>query len=336
MGEMKLWRAGLIFCVGVFAACSHGKFEFEFKRPDGLQWFKGNTHAHTTMSDGDSAPEVVVKWYKDHGYNFLMLSDHNVFTDPAALSEFVDANFLLISGEELTSRYLNKRVHVNGLNIPGKVAPQFDSTLVGTIQKNVDAVRAVNGVPHINHPNYLWSITQRDLLQVNHDKLVEIFNGHPHVNNFGGGGWPSMEQVWDHLLANGKEIYGIAVDDAHHFQGEFAPARSNPGRGWVAVRAKNLEGREIVENLEKGWFYASTGVVLDDIIVAPEQIEIRIAPRGDFKFRTEFIGSGGKILLNSENNPAIYKLAGDEKYVRAKIYDSAGFVAWVQPVFVRR
>ena len=145
-----------------------------------------------------------------------------------------------------------------------------------------------------------------------------------------------MEQVWDHLLANGKEIYGIAVDDAHHFQGEFAPRRSNPGRGWVAVRAKNLEGREIVENLEKGWFYASTGVELDDVVATPEQIEIRIAKDGNFKFRTEFIGSGGKILSSAETNPAIYRLVGCETHVRAKVYNSGGAVAWIQPVFVKR
>ena len=42
-----------------------------------------------------------------------------------------------------------------------------------------------------------------------------------------------MEEVWDLLLTEGKRLYGIAVDDAHHFQGEFSPDRVNPGRGWV-------------------------------------------------------------------------------------------------------
>ena len=27
------------------------------------RWYKGNTHTHTTYSDGDSPPEVVVDWY---------------------------------------------------------------------------------------------------------------------------------------------------------------------------------------------------------------------------------------------------------------------------------
>lgn len=309
---------------------------FEGDGFSGGRWFKGNTHTHTTMSDGDSPPEVVAQWYKDHGYQFLVLSDHNVFTDPATLSKLVDSKFLLIPGEELTSGFLTKPVHVNGLNIPEKIDPKVDVSLIGTIQKNVDAVRAANGVPHINHPNFKWAISQNDLMQVNNDKLLEIYNGHPGVNNFGGGGWPSMEQVWDHLLSNGKQIYGIAVDDAHHFKEEFAPGRSNPGRGWVVVRAKNLAAREIVENLEKGLFYASTGVELDDIKITPKQIEIHIAKHGDFKFRTEFVGAGGKILLNSETNPAVYQFAGNEQYVRAKVYNSGGYVAWVQPVFARR
>src|SRR5690348_7281046 len=32
----------------------------------GLRWFKGNTHTHTTLSDGDSSPSVVARWYRDN------------------------------------------------------------------------------------------------------------------------------------------------------------------------------------------------------------------------------------------------------------------------------
>lgn len=40
-------------------------------------WWKGNTHTHSWWSDGDRPPEAVSKWYRDHGYHFLVLSDHN-------------------------------------------------------------------------------------------------------------------------------------------------------------------------------------------------------------------------------------------------------------------
>ena len=45
-----------------------------------LRWWKGNTHTHTFWSDGQDYPEMVVKWYKQHGYNFLTLSDHNILS----------------------------------------------------------------------------------------------------------------------------------------------------------------------------------------------------------------------------------------------------------------
>lgn len=41
-------------------------------------WWKGNTHTHTWWSDGDSPPENVAAWYREHGYDFLVLSDHNI------------------------------------------------------------------------------------------------------------------------------------------------------------------------------------------------------------------------------------------------------------------
>ena len=43
-------------------------------------WYRGNIHTHTTESDGDAEPEVVAAWYRDHGYDFLALSDHNHLT----------------------------------------------------------------------------------------------------------------------------------------------------------------------------------------------------------------------------------------------------------------
>jgi len=51
------------------------------------KWFKGNTHTHTKNSDGDSLPETVVKWYSDHGYNFLFITDHEFITPAAPLNQ---------------------------------------------------------------------------------------------------------------------------------------------------------------------------------------------------------------------------------------------------------
>lgn len=297
------------------------------------EWYKGNTHAHTTRSDGDATPEYVATWYRDHGYDFLVLSDHNVFTDPAELSDLVDSTFLLIPGEEVTSSYEFSAVHVNGLNLPGLVEARQAESLVATIQANVDAIRDVGGVPHINHPNFRWSFGAEELRQIENDRLLEIWNGHPTVHNEGGGGSPSVEEIWDILLTGGKRIYGIAVDDAHHFLGEFSDDRANPGRGWVSVRAPRLEADALMAALEAGQFYASTGVTLRDVVVTPHAIEVEIREDQDFRYTTTFIGSEGRVLGTSTANPARYDLSGDPGYVRARVEDSRGEVAWTQPIF---
>ena len=329
-GVARLSIVALLF----FNNCEE-KFQFEIPQTAGMVWFKGNTHTHTSMSDGDSGPEEVALWYKKNGYRFLVLSDHNVFTDPKSLSSIVDSSFLLIAGEELTSSFEKKPVHVNGLNITYVLEAQTDTALLGTIQKNVDEVRSVKGAPHINHPNFGWAIDQYTLLRVKNNNLLEIFNGHPLVHNAGGGGKAGLEQVWDFLLSSGMRIYGIAVDDAHHFKGEFGPKRSNPGKGWVVVRARTLNPREIIDNLEAGLFYASTGVELEDVIVGSARMEIQIKQASNFKYRTEFIGSAGRVLGTSEDTTAVFMLKDEPGYVRAKVYDSGGAVAWVQPVFVK-
>lgn len=48
------------------------------QRPGDVRWWKGNLHTHSFWSDGDDFPEMIVRWYRDHGYDFLALSDHNV------------------------------------------------------------------------------------------------------------------------------------------------------------------------------------------------------------------------------------------------------------------
>jgi hypothetical protein len=313
---------------------------FESRELAGLRWFKGNTHTHTTESDGDSPPEVVAAWYKSRGYQFLVLSDHNVFTDPARLAALVDSTFLLIGGEELTTSVERRPVHVNGLALTHLVAPRNDSTLIGTIQGNVDAVRAASGVPHINHPNFRWAFGTAELLRIRNDSLLEIHSGHPLVHNEGGDGSPGMEAVWDALLTSGKRIYGIAVDDAHHFQGEFSRERSNPGRGWIAIAAPRLDAALLMRNLERGLFYASSAVTVDSIQVSATAIAIQVRQEADFKYTTSFIGDGGRVLARVGGLSPRFVLtpaqARDLTYVRARVDDSGGGKAWIQPVFVVR
>jgi len=156
------------------------------------RWFKGNTHTHTLNSDGDSTPDEVVRWYREHGYQFVFLTDHNFITDVSALQALhgADDRFRVIRGEEVSAQFDKKPLHINGLDPHALVTPKTGTSVVDVLQKNVDAIREVEGVPHINHPNFQWALTPEHLRQTRNYKLFEIHNGHPSVNNLGGGGVP--------------------------------------------------------------------------------------------------------------------------------------------------
>jgi hypothetical protein len=305
--------------------------------PSPGQWFKGNTHAHTLNSDGDSTPDEVVRWYREHGYQFLVLSDHNFLTSVDGLNTLLGANqrFLVIRGEEVTDRFADKPLHINGLDLAGVVPPQGGSSVVDVLQRNVDAIRRERGIPHINHPNFGWAVSADELAAVRNTRLFEVFNGHPQVNNDGGGGVPGLEEAWDAILSRGHLLYGLAVDDAHTFKQPGNPNVPGPGRGWVVVRAPRLEARAIVEAIEQGDFYASTGVELEEYERTSERITLTVKPTSYSKYRVQFIGSGGRILQEVTTPRASYTFQGQEQYVRAKVIESNGRVAWMQPVTVR-
>lgn len=70
--------------MGVFVWGSAGRVRAETTDSQASQvqpsWWKGNLHTHSFWSDGDAFPEVVAAWYKEHGYQFLSMTDHNVLS----------------------------------------------------------------------------------------------------------------------------------------------------------------------------------------------------------------------------------------------------------------
>jgi hypothetical protein len=305
--------------------------------PRRLRWYKGNTHTHTLNSDGDSSPDDVAKWYRRHGYQFLVLTDHNLLTSVEAVNALhgLDDQFLVIRGEEVTDQFGEKPIHVNGLDPSRLIPPQGGTSVVDMVQRNVDAIRAAKGVPSINHPNFGWAISANELKQVRNTRLVEIFNGHPLVNNLGGGGVPGLEEAWDAILTSGIVLFGLAVDDAHVFTRPEDRSAARPGQGWVVVRADTLTPRAIIDAMECGDFYSSTGVELSDYAADDKAITITVRATTWSKYRIQFIGRGGQVLSEAASSPATYTFRGTEGYVRARIVESNGLMAWTQPVFIR-
>src|SRR5688572_23262183 len=198
------------------------------------KWYRGNTHAHTTRcGHADSEPEFVARWYLEHDYNFLCLSEHNQFIDPKTvkLPDNRRKDFILIPGEEITG----EKVHMTGLNVGRIINHLIKGPNGNVIQSYTDATRELGGTPIINHPNFQWALKVSDIRPVRNCYLFELWYAHPAVNNLGDATRPSTEQMWDELLTDGMVIYGVSSDDTHHLK-VTAADQSNPGRGWVMVR----------------------------------------------------------------------------------------------------
>ena len=163
-------------------------------------------------------------------------------------------------------------------------------------------------------------------------RFFEVANEAIDSNNEGDATHPSTEAIWDSVLGQGFELYGVATDDAHHYD-DAARVRAEGGlahvgdRGFVMVRAER-DGDAIRSALERGDFYASNGLLLTDVrregdvlrIDAPEDVTVT------------FIGDGGRTLATGTGRSASIDLrAAASSYVRARVLDARGRTAWIQP-----
>lgn len=326
------------------------------------RWYRGNTHVHTLESDGNAPPAEVARWYRDHGYDFVFLTDHERITDVAPLNALLGAGgrFLVLPGEEVTQQLddparpdSRRQAHVNGLGVTRAVLPLGERGIVAgvsvaaTYARNLAEIRAAAGLPQVNHPNFRWSVGPEDMAGLPDSTLFEVWNSQPHINNLGGDDGTghaalSTDALWDTLLTRGTLLYGVASDDAHKFRPEqledFDATR--PGGGWVMVRADTLTPAAIVGALRAGRFYATNGVLLSEYAADARAIRLRVAgpdgPRDDRRYRTRFIGRGGRVLAEVAGRAASYAIVGNEGYVRATVTDSNGRRAWTQPLWVGR
>jgi hypothetical protein len=296
---------------------------------------RGNIHTHSNRSDGDSEPNDVYTWYRDHGYDFVAITDHNTFTNPSEFRSLETPGFLVIGGEELTMRGAGRQVHVNGLCTNRKLPGGTFAKAGDALAHGVHTILETGGIALINHPNFNWGIRADDLPAASGARLFEIQSGHPQVRPLGNGpSHPSCEALWDMGLTAGLDFMGVAVDDAHHFHDPTKQV-SGPGRAWVDVFATSLDAPSICSALESGLLYSSTGPSLARISVVDDTYSIWSSSAD---VRVQFVGTGGKVLADRKPAPkdgsVSYKIAGSEGYVRARVLTPDGKAAWTPAVRV--
>ena len=89
--------------------------------PENGVWLKGNPHSHTTVSDGMYTPMELATMYREHGYDFLSMTDHNVFVPHHEVPELIQ-----LTGIEHDIEYSpDKCTHVVGLGAAGKTETDY-------------------------------------------------------------------------------------------------------------------------------------------------------------------------------------------------------------------
>lgn len=287
------------------------------------EWLRGNLHAHTVESDGVRSPAEVVADYDRRGYDFLAITDHDAFVDPADHRE--DASLCLLAGVEVSADGPHL-LHV-GADLDGPVDPERDRRRV------LDAIADAGGFAVLNHPNWgtdfaHWS--RQWLAALDGYAGVEVYNGV--VERLPGDA--DATDRWDRLLS-GRDlgggddpVWGFATDDAH--------VTADVGRGWTVAHAAERTPAAVVDALAAGRFYATTGVELREIAVDGGTIAVD-APDAD---RIRLVSDHGVVQQVVDGSGATFEVPadlvhGDEHtYVRVECLGRGGRRAWLQPMVV--
>lgn len=305
----------------------------------------GQLHAHSDASgDSDTPADEVARWYRDHGFDFVVLTDHNRVTESPSLP-----GLLVIPGVEITLNLpqcvpapapgLQCLLHVNAwfaATTPGHEAPlPADRERYTMYRHALGVADDLGALAQLNHPNFHF-VADADLIAHLADdglQFLEVANEAIDSANEGDREHPSTEALWDEVLSRGKKVWGTATDDAHHY-GDAERVRSEGGvahvggRGFVGVRA-DRDPAAIRAALAAGDFWFSNG----------PRLRVASCERGELVLEAETaddltcIGDHGKVRARARGTLLRCAVHADDHYVRAIVGNDRRARAWTQPCF---
>jgi hypothetical protein len=281
-------------------------------------WYKGNTHIHSTASDGGRTFAELAQMYAGAGYHFLFRADHWVASDVSADPE--SAPLLWLDGIELDGIDPDG----SGYHVVGLGTFQGITREMGLVPA-MAAVRAQGGLLILAHPHWMAN-TFEDVLRYPFDG-VEVYN---HVcrwlNGKGDGSvhWNAMLRAFPNTLA-------FAVDDAH-----LRPEHPGWNGGWVMVNAPECTPKAILTALRAGNFYSTCGPEFFDLQFDGETVTLRCSPVQFIRlvgpgYHGHRCGSFDGRLLSE----ASFTIPPDWPYVYLEVEDAQGHRAWTNPLLVK-
>jgi hypothetical protein len=224
-------------------------------------WFRCALHAHTTASDGELAPEFLVRHYEWAGYDVLAITDHWARTVEASTGRL-----LVIPSTELNAEAPTQADDAHVLALGLDTDPVLPDGNFAALADVVAWIAGNGGVPYIAHT--YWSGLRSELWWDCPGLVgLEVWNSGCELEL--GRGDASLH--WDEALERGVRLHGLATDDSHHpgFDSCFAV---------TYVRAVEKTREAILDALRTGAFYGSTGPTLHEVSVDDHEVVVRCSP----------------------------------------------------------
>ena len=285
------------------------------------QWLRGNLHLHTTVSDGELEPQQAVDGYHEQGYDFLAITDHNSVVD---VDELDAKGLTLIHGVEIAEPggELGQTIHCVGVGVTGEWEKQEDDNALDAIRR----LSEISAACFVAHP-WWSSLTHEDIMTVEGIIGIEVFN----TTCARGIGRGASEVQWDALLARGKNLLGVAVDDAHcHYDDLYG--------GWIMLKAEEPTRETILAALVAGDFYATMGPTIESVQIEDPLVRVECSPALEVhavcpipgKGSTNWRAGGGR----EEATSFEFELKPSSDPVRICIVDTHGRKAWTNPFWL--
>ena len=287
------------------------------------RFLKGNIHTHSNLSDGRLDPAAVCAAYRDGGYDFLALTDHFLpkFGFPVADTRaFRTAGFTTLLGAEVhaPATALGEIWHILAVGLP----LDFAATAPGESGAALSARCVEAGAfVAIAHPGW-YALSAADANTLAGAHAVEIYNHTTQLRTDRGDG----SHLADQLLAEGRRISLVAVDDAHfHCPDWFG--------GWVMVKATENEPGALLAALKAGHFYATQGPRIEGIAWGQDSVEVQCSPAASVMV----LGRGSRAAqsvapLQTRVTLPLGKLR-EGNFARIVVADAQGRRAWSNPFF---
>lgn len=295
------------------------------------KYLKGNLHTHTTKSDGKYSREEVLGIYKENGYDFLGITDHNIFCD-----ENIDKDIVLLHGIESSCIYAGiddtkgEYTHFCCFDCqnPNNERQYYKDYL--ELQNNIDNIKKNYSLIQFNHP--LFSrLLDNEVIKLKGYNLLEIYN---HKDFLRETGMQNAEMLVRTLLNHHHKLWVTANDDFHGPYNKTVIDKCFGG--YIMVEAEKDE-KSILSSIKDGKFYATTGPRILDYRIEGQTIKIKTSPVKKIIFYSNMRNCKNIYDKNNDDiNYGEYIIKGDEFYIWAKIIDQNGNIAWAQPIYINQ